>query len=74
MQDQDINTSGKVKVFLEDVLKIIDDEIADAVNDALSLVDKEQWEDALNAQGAILSLDLLKIKVAMMKGDDNATR
>jgi len=29
MQDQDSNTTGKVKVFLEDVLKIIDDEIAE---------------------------------------------
>jgi len=73
MQDQDINTSGKVKVFLEDVLKIIDDEIADAVNDAKYFTDEEQYEEAMQAQGIILSLGLLRTKIAEMKGADDAT-
>jgi len=73
MQDQDISIGGKVKVFLEDVLKIIDAEIADAVNDAQSLTDEEQYEEAMQAQGIILSLGLLRIKIAEMKGADDAT-
>jgi len=74
VQDQDINTTGKVNVFLEDVLKIIDDEIADAIRDVQSFVNQEHWEGALHTQAVNLSLGLLRIKIAEMKGDDDATR
>ena len=74
MQNQDINTSGKVKVFLEDVLKIIDAEIADAIRDVQSFVNQENWDGALQTQAVNLSLGLLRIKIAEMKGADNATR
>ena len=71
MQDQDSNTTGEVKVFLEDVLKIIDDEIADAVRDVQSFANQENWEGALQAQAVNLTLELLRIKIAEMKGDKN---
>ena len=74
MQNQDINTSGKVKVFLEDVLKIIDAEIADAIRDMQSSVDQEHWELALQSMAVNLSLDFLRTKIAEMKGADDATR
>ena len=71
MQNQDINTSGKVKVFLEDVLKIIDAEIADAIRDVQSFVNQEYWDGALQAQAVNLSLEMLRIKIAEMKGAKN---
>ena len=74
MQDQDSNTTGKVKVFLEDVLKIIDAEIADAIRDVQSFVNQENWDGALQAQAVNLSFRLLRIKIAEMKGADDATR
>ena len=66
MQDQDINTSGKVKVFLEDVLKIIDAEIADAIRDVQSFVNQEHWDGALQTQAVNLSLGLLRTKIAQI--------
>ena len=71
MQDQDSNTTGEVKVFLEDVLKIIDAEIADAIRDVQSFVNQEYWDGALQAQAVNLSLEMLRIKIAEMKGAKN---
>jgi len=67
MQNQDINASGKVKVFLEDVLKIIDAEIADATLKGQSFANKEKWRDAILEQAIKLSMRRIRIKILEMK-------
>ena len=52
-------------------MKIIDAEIADAIRDVQSFVNQEYWDGALQAQAVNLSLEMLRIKIAEMKGAKN---
>ena len=74
MQDQDSNTTGKVKFFLEDVLKIIESEISATGLDEQFFVNQEKWSEATMSQAANLSLRRIRTKIAEMKGVDDATR
>jgi len=68
MQDQDSNTTGKVKVFLEDVLKIIDAEIAASKEAERSFASQENWHEAYISQAENIRLRIIRVDIAGMKG------